>query len=55
MNNQSNKPALNYLNYDLSDYSSFAEDNKKILKLIDDTIQEYRHQYKNKNYLILAL
>ena len=48
LNNQSNKPALNYLNYDLSDYSSFAEDNKKILKLIDNTIQEYRHQYKNK-------
>ena len=48
LNNQNKNCALSYLTSDLNDYKSYVEDNKKILKLIDDTIEEYREQYKNK-------
>lgn len=48
LNNQNKNSALSYLTCDLNDYKSYVEDNKKILKLIDDTIEEYREQYKNK-------
>ena len=48
MNSQNKNCALSYLTSDLNDYKSYVEDNKKIMKLIDDTIEEYREQYKNK-------
>ena len=32
----------------MNNNKSFIEDNKKILKLIEDTIQKYKRQYKNK-------
>ena len=42
------KPGLSYLTIDLNDYKLCREDHKEILKLIDDTIEKYREQYKNK-------
>ena len=48
MNNQSNKIALSFLTCDLNDYKSCREDNRIILKLIDDTIEKYKEQYKHK-------
>ena len=48
LNSQNKNCALSYLTSDLNDYKSYVEDNKKIMKLIDDTIEEYREQYKNK-------
>lgn len=48
LNYQDNKAGLSYLTCDLNNYKLFDEDNKFILKLIDNTIQKYREQYKNK-------
>ena len=42
------KPGLSYLTIDLNDYKLCRKDHKEILKLIDDTIEKYREQYKNK-------
>ena len=48
LNYQNKKPGLSYLNCDLNDYKSMNKDNKNIIKVIDDTIEKYREQYKNK-------
>lgn len=48
LNYQNNKNGLNFLTCDLNDYKSMNEDNKKIIKKIDDTIEKYKRQYKNK-------
>ena len=48
LNYHDNKAGLSYLTCDLNDYKLFEEDNKFILKLIDNTIKTYREQYKNK-------
>ena len=48
LNNRVRKSGLSYLTLDLNDYIMCKEDNKHILKLIDDTIEKYREQYKNK-------
>jgi hypothetical protein len=45
---QNNKPGLSFLNCDLNDYKSMNKDHKFIIKLIEDTIDKYREQYKNK-------
>ena len=48
MNNEPKKIGLSYLTGDLNEYKAYNEDNKIILKIIDDTIETYREQYKNK-------
>ena len=48
LNYYKNKAGLSYLTCDLNNYKLFDEDNKIILKIIDNTIEKYREQYKNK-------
>ena len=48
MNIETKKIGLSYLTGDLNEYKMYNEDNKKILKIIDDTIDTYKEQYKNK-------
>ena len=43
-----NKRIMPYLTCDLTDYSSCREDFEKLGKIIDDTIENYKNQYKNK-------
>ena len=43
-----NKRIIPYLTCDLTDYISSKEDFVKLEKIIDDTIENYKNQYKNK-------
>ena len=46
--NENDKCALSYITCDLSDNKLSLEDNKKLIKLIDNTILKYRKEYKYK-------
>ena len=46
--NENDKCALSYITCDLNDNKLSLEDNKKLIKLIDNTILKYREEYKFK-------
>ena len=46
--NENDKCALSYITCDLNDNKLSLEDNKKLIRLIDNTILKYREEYKYK-------